>query len=136
MLDPQILAQHKESILKIASANHIQAVKVFGKHIGQQFELQAGINFIIIPGKKMTSWHKRNFELTVDGLLSATLEVFTPKDLNDLAKDEIITAEQVNDSQEKAVTLEDFLNARAKENTNLPDPDMDLPQILTKMHKH
>jgi predicted nucleotidyltransferase len=109
MLEPQMLAQHKETILKIAAENEIQEVKVFGKHIGQEFDLQSGINFIIIPNKKMTSLHKRNFEQTVAGLLKTPAEVFTPTDLKDLAKDAIITHEQVKSYLEGAVPLEDFV---------------------------
>jgi hypothetical protein len=108
----EILEYHKEAILKLAIANSIHEIKIFGKHIGQEFEMQAGINFIIIPNARMTSWDQRNFEQSVAGLLKMSVQVFTPNELVDLANDAIITAEQCEAYLKNARILEDFLSEK------------------------
>lgn len=109
MLEPKVLAQHLNDVLQAAKENYIKELKVFGKHIGQKFEMQAGINFIIEPHTKMTIWHKRNFESSTASILDATVETYSSVDIGNLVKENIITAEQAKNYISQAVNLEQYV---------------------------
>lgn len=118
MVEPEILAKHLKAILELARDCSIQEIKIFGKHIGQDFQRQSGINFIVIPSQKMTTWDKRSFEQGVGRLVENRVQAYTPDEINELVDDLIATKEQAKHYLEKAVNIEAFIAGHTKKMTD------------------
>jgi predicted nucleotidyltransferase len=110
VLDPQVLVEKQTEILAHAKTSNIQEVKVFGKHVGQNIDLQGNVSFLIIPFPTATTWHQRVFKVKLDQLLGPPVEIYTESDLNDLVRQDVITSSQNSEYVQHAVSLIDFNN--------------------------